>query len=213
MRTSLVSGTIRKKMVVCGMAAVALSAAGITYAVTAGHAQFAGQNLKPVKLTAATRTLSKDTVGSLPSLIVTETASLPNDSAGDLTATCPRGYTLTGGGASVGPLASNGLPEGGANAYISASYAEHNGSRSTGAWFGIGNNLSGSTVTLIVQAVCVSSEPVPFLGSLRTIGAMCHRPYEAGAMAHCHVWACGWHYRRDLDPHGRGSPRIHRSDP
>lgn len=176
MRTSLVSGAIRRKMVVCGMAAVALSAAGITYAVTAGHAQFADQNLKPVKATAATRTVSKDTVGGLPSLIVTETTSIQNDNALDLTATCPRGYTLTGGGASVGPLASNGLPEGGAGEYISASYAEHNGSRSTGAWFGVGENLSGNTLTLIVQAVCVSSEPVPFLGSLRTINAMCHRP-------------------------------------
>jgi hypothetical protein len=156
MRTSPINGTIRGKLAVCGVAAVAaLSAAGITSALVPGHSQLAYHNLTPVKLTAVTRVLSQSTVsGGAPSYIVTESGSIGNGSAAAIEVACPSGYTLTGGGTSVGPVNSNGEPEGIGNAYVTASYAEHSGSTSTAHWLGVATNFSGSTLTLTVQAVC-----------------------------------------------------------
>lgn len=156
MRTSSISGTRRGKLAVCGIAAAAaFSAVGITHALAPGHSQLAYHNVTPVNLTAVTREVRQATVsGGQPSLIVTQTGSMASNSADAIEVACPAGYTLTGGGTSVGPLSSGGLPQGVANAYVTASYAEHSDSTSTARWLGVATNFSGATQTLVVQAVC-----------------------------------------------------------
>jgi len=155
MGTMSIRSGMRGKLVAGGVAAVAaFSAVSITHALTPAHAQLGYQHLTPVHLTAETTVIRADAASDGTSLIVTASGSLGNYEEGALQATCPSGYQLTGGGTSIGPVASDGTPEGIENAYVTASYAEHSGSTSNNTWLGVATNVSGSTLTLTVQAVC-----------------------------------------------------------